>query len=78
MNRVELDHLLDRLRAIPYSAQRIAQETGLTQEWIAKLRNGKIAEPGVLKICAIKNFVHQYESRIRGGDHEERLNDAGV
>lgn len=61
MNKIELDHLLDRLRAIPYSAQVIADKTGLTPEWVAKLRQGKITEPGVLKICAIKRFVHDYE-----------------
>ena len=66
MNQVELDFLLKRLRDIPVSAAFIADQTGLTMEWVSKLRQGRIAEPGVLKICKSRNFVNDFEGKKNG------------
>ena len=57
MNKDELKELRRQLTLLPLSAREIADGSGLKPEWVQKFRRGDIREPGVLKVCALKDFV---------------------
>lgn len=47
---------------LPLSARAIADGSGLKQEWVQKFRRGEIRDPGVCKVCAIRDFVASQKS----------------
>ena len=61
MNTKELAALRSRVAGMGLSAKKIAQGSGLRPEWVQKFRNGAIADPGVLKICALRDWVERVE-----------------
>lgn len=58
----ELEELRRQLRLLPLSARAIADGSGLKQEWVQKFRRGEIRDPGVCKVCAIRDFVASQKS----------------
>lgn len=41
---------------------KIRKETNLDNQWLAKLSQGKIADPGVKKICALLNWADSQQN----------------
>lgn len=64
MNTNELDALRSRVAGLGLSAKKIARGSGLKPEWIQKFRNGAIADPGVLKVCTLRDWVERVERGV--------------
>ncbi len=55
---------LELLRARSGQYRSIAEATGLDYQWLCKMSQGKIADPGVLKVEALhKHLVDATENR---------------
>jgi transcriptional regulator with XRE-family HTH domain len=61
MNTKELALLRSRVAGMGLSAKKIAQGSGLRPEWVQKFRRGEISDPGVLKICALRDWLERVE-----------------
>lgn len=61
MNTNELEALRARVARLGLSAKKIAQGSGLKPEWVQKFRIGAIADPGVLKVCTLRDWVERVE-----------------
>lgn len=59
----QLVEIQARLRRLRIPARVVAERTGLGIQWLAKFRNDKIPDPGVLKVGRLLDFIEEMESR---------------
>lgn len=58
-----VESMVERLRADPGPMREVAEESGLGMEWLYAFRDGRIADPGVLKIEALKDTLRRRARR---------------
>lgn len=58
------DETVSRLKSRPrkLSFRRIAEATGLSQDWLAKLSRGEWGDPGILKIAKLHDYLSSQDN----------------
>lgn len=56
-----LDYVLDRLNSCPQTYREIAEATGVKYDWLCRLAQRRIPEPGVSKIQALFDYFQSLE-----------------